>query len=396
VSVKKLNILIFDGSFNTTPFINRLALGLSKNHTVYIIGFNEELSTKLKNVHYIGVGSNNNQLKFVKTTLQLGSKTGSFRLLLNTFKMLFKQQRKELQQQNLQLAISNIQPDIIHLQWPSVIPWFEMILNEQKIPVVLSQRGYHSNVRPFVNSENFDYLQQWYPKLAGFHSVSKAISKKGDFIYCDSSKIDKVVYTGLDLDKISYSNSYKKENVLTMLSVGRAHWIKGYNYALKACKFLKEQGIKFQYTIIGAKGDEELLYLRKVYDLENEVIFLGKVSSQEVIEYMQQAQLMVLPSIEEGIANVVVEAMAVGLPVISTNCGGMGELINHEKNGWLVPTRNPEAMAQEILNFNELSQEQIDTVRKNARAKIEQQFTVDVMVKGMEELYRGVIKQFPL
>jgi colanic acid/amylovoran biosynthesis glycosyltransferase len=305
--------------------------------------------------------------------------------------MLFKAQRKQLQQQNLHIAISKIQPDCIHIQWPSVIPWFEEILTKQKIPVVLSQRGYHSNVRPFVNSENFEYLKQWYPKIAGFHSVSKAISQKGDLIYNSPIKIDKVVYTGIDLKEIPFLETFQKEKELNIISIGRAHWIKGYNYALQTCKILKEKGISFKYTIVGGLGDEELLYLRKSYNLENEIVFLDKVPEHEVIKLMQEVQLMLLPSIEEGIANVVVEAMAVGLPVISTNCGGMEELISHTKEGWLVPTRDPEAIAQAVMNFKELSQEQIDSNRKNARAKIEQQFTVDAMVKGMEELYYEVI-----
>ncbi|GGK60810.1 MULTISPECIES: glycosyltransferase family 4 protein [Flavobacteriaceae] len=390
-SSSKLKIVIFDGSFNTTPFINRLAAGLSKKHRVYILGFNEELTTKLNNIQYIKLGSNSNNFSFIKTTLKLAWIKGGLNNILKTVKMLFKMQRKELQQQNLHIAITKIQPDCIHIQWPSVIPWFETILNEQKIPVVLSQRGYHSNVRPFVNSDNFEYLKQWYPKLAGFHSVSKAISKKGDLIYNSATKINKVVYTGLDLNEIPFSATYQKEKMLNIISVGRSHWIKGYNYALQSCKILKEKGISFKYTIVGGSGDEELLYLRKSFNLENEVVFLDKIPIYKVVEMMQEAELMLLPSIEEGIANVVVEAMAVGLPVISTNCGGMEELITHTKEGWLVATRDPEAMAQEIINFKELSQAQIDTVRKNARAKIEQQFTVDAMVKGMEELYYKVL-----
>ena len=100
-----------------------------------------------------------------------------------TLKKLIKGKRQALQQQNLDLALKNISPDIIHLQWPSVIPWFEVVLMEQKIPVVLSQRGFHSNVRPFVDEANFEYLNKWYPKIAGFHSVSKAIAANGDKIW---------------------------------------------------------------------------------------------------------------------------------------------------------------------------------------------------------------------
>ena len=389
---KKLKIIIFDGSFNTTPFINRLAEGLSEKHEIYILGFNENITTKLNNVQYIKLGSNLNLLSFLKTSLKLAWYKGGFKCLLKTFKMLFKFERKPLQQQNLMLAISQIQPDIVHLQWPSVIPLFEDILIKQKIPVILSQRGYHSNVRPFVNTTNFKYLKQWYPKIAGFHSVSKAIAKKGDLIYKSPTKINKVVYTGVDLNEIPFSETYQKKKTLNIISVGRAHWIKGYNYALQTCKILKEKGISFKYSIIGGNGDEELLYLRKSFNLEKEIVFLDKVPITKVVKMMQEAQLMLLPSIEEGIANVVVEAIAIGLPVISTNCGGMEELITHNKEGWLVATRDPEAMAKEVMNFLQLDNAVIEEVKLNARRKVEELCNVEKMVAEMEELYLEVLK----
>ena len=67
--------------------------------------------------------------------------------------------------------------------------------------VVLSQRGYHTNVRPFIDADNGNYLQKWYPKLDGLHSVSKAISKMGKKIGQPHTQIDQVVYTGLALDE---------------------------------------------------------------------------------------------------------------------------------------------------------------------------------------------------
>src|SRR5690606_35402772 len=155
---KALKIIIFDGSFKTTPFINRLVKGLSSRHEVYILGFNEKVSKKIKGLSYVALGSNQNRLRFTFTSLGWIFRLGNFQLLLPTLKKLFQGQRQELQQQNLNLALKNISPDVIHLQWPSVIPWFEEVLLKQEIPIVLSQRGYHNNVRPFVDEANFEYL----------------------------------------------------------------------------------------------------------------------------------------------------------------------------------------------------------------------------------------------
>ncbi len=388
---KALKIIIFDGSFKTTPFINRLVKGLAAKHQVYILGFNEKLSQPINGVHYVSLGSNQNKLKFAITSLGSVLHPGKFQLIIPTLKKLIRGDRQALQQQNLGLTLKSITPDVIHLQWPSVLPWFEEVLLQQKIPVVLSQRGFHSNIRPFVDERNFQYLKQWYPKIAGFHSVSKAVSGNGNKVWTAPKKIDKVVYTGLNLDEISFSKEYKRSQPLKILSIGRAHWIKGYDYALQCCKLLKEKNVPFSYTIIGGAGDEELQFLIHDLGLQDSVQLTGRMPQQEVFKQMKEASVLLMPSLEEGVPNVVVEAMAIGLPVISTDCGGVPELIVHAVNGWMVPTRNPAAMAKSIENFIHLPLQKIEEVRLAARMKVKQQHSEAQMVLGMEELYYEVL-----
>lgn len=373
------------------PFINRLVEGLAVKHEVYILGFNEELTHKLPNVHYVGLGSNQNKLRFISTTFKYALKSASIKKLFLTFKNLFKGKRQLLQAQNLDFVLKKISPDIIHLQWPSVIPWFEQVLLDQKIPVIISQRGFHNNVRPFIDEENFKYLQKWYPRIAGFHSVSKAIAANGDKIYSSSKKVDKVGYTGLSLQEIPFSEKYKISKPLQLLSIGRTHWIKGYDYALRTCSILKENNIPFKYTIIGGAEDEELQFLISDLGLSDFVKLKGRIPQNQVFNLMRESSLLLMPSLEEGIPNVVVEAMAIGLPVISTNCGGVPELISNGVNGWIVPTRNPEAMADTVLGFLDLSKENIEQVRIEARKKVAEQHNNTKMISGMEELYYEAI-----
>ena len=141
-----LKIVIFDGSFKTTPFINRLVKGLAPKHQVYILGFNEALAQPINGVRYVSLGSNQNKLRLAITSLARIFHPERFQLMLPTFKKLIDGERLALQQQNLNLVLKEISPDVIHLQWPSVIPWFEEVLSKQEVPVVLSQRGFHSNI----------------------------------------------------------------------------------------------------------------------------------------------------------------------------------------------------------------------------------------------------------
>ncbi len=257
---------------------------------------------------------------------------------------------------------------------------------------MLSQRGFHINVRPFVNSENFDYLQKWYPKIAGFHSVSNAIAATGDKIYKSPDKIDHVVYTGLHLEEFPFSREYKRSTPLQILSVGRSHWIKGYDYALRACWLLRERGAAFQYRIIGGAGEEELQFLIADFGLEDCVFLEDRLPQEKIYQRMQEASLLLMPSIEEGLPNVVVEAMALGLPVLSSDCGGVPELITHGVEGWMFPSRDVGGMAEGVEVFSKLALEQIEAVRAAAREKVAKQHAMEKMVAGMEKLYWEVLE----
>lgn len=390
---RPLKIIIFDGSFKTTSFINRLAKGLSKHHQVYILGFNTELPSKLEGVKYVSLGSNQIKFRFFVTSLKYALQLLSPQYFIGTIYLFFKGDRQKLQQQNLKFVLKKIQPDIVHLQWPSVIPWFEDVLNEKRIPVVLSQRGTQNNVRPFLNDNVMEYLQEWYPQISAFHSVSRSMTRKGDKIWNSSEKLDSVVYTGLPLEEITFSPNYKRTNTLQLLSVGRAHWIKGYSYALRTCKILKERNVDFHYTIIGVADNEELQFMIADLGLGAVITLQERLPQAIIYREMQKGSLLLLPSVEEGIPNVVVEAMAIGLPVLSTDCGGISELIDNGIEGWVVSIRNPEAMAEGVIDFLNQSHEKIEKIRIAARKKVELQHSKERMVRGMEELYKTVLEQ---
>tara|TARA_R110000787_G_scaffold78102_2_gene171240 strand:+ start:4922 stop:6148 length:1227 start_codon:yes stop_codon:yes gene_type:complete len=396
--VPSLKIIIFEGSFTTTTFINRLVKGLSKNHKVYILGFNNSIEEKIANVKYIDLGSSQNYISLVMrskvSSIYYFLKTGNIIPFLRTIKNSLLLHKKELQQDNFNRTVKLINPDIVHVQWQSLLPWCEEILNKGNYKTILSQRGYQSNVRPFVVRENFKYLQKWYPKFSGFHSVSKAISNVGDQIYSSENKIDQVVYSGFNFSEISFNTDYTMLKPIQILSVGRSHWIKGYTDAISACALLKQKGIEFNYSIVGASLDnEELIYLINDLDLQKNITLIPKMTQQEVYEVMRLSNVLLFPSLMEGLPNVIAEAMAVGLPVISTKCGGVEELIENNKTGWLVPIRDPGALANAIIDSIETPEAKMEEMRLEARKKVEEQHAIEEMVSGMEALYCEVLKE---
>lgn len=380
-----MKIIIFDGTFKTTTFINRLIKGLSLNHEVFVLGFNESVKSKITGVHYVGLGSNTSILIFILRSVKLRGFNfmKQFKLVLQLLKGL----KSEITQDNFQLAIDAIQPDIIHFQWVSVLSYLENLKLPKCTKTILSQRGFHINVRPFINQDNKVFLNEVFSKLDGFHSVSKAIQKKSNEIYTSPQKIDHVVYSGFDIDSFGFKNTWNTNKKIQILSIGRDHWKKDYRSAILAMSILKEKKIPFHYTVVGVNKSEELLFLVNELNLTDSVTFLNSIPQEEVYEKMLESDLFLLPSVEEGIANVCIEAMLSKLPVLSTDCGGMSELIVDSETGFLVPTRSPKAIADKISIFAKLQEIDILQLVNAAYMKSTTQHNSEQMVNGMISLY---------
>jgi colanic acid/amylovoran biosynthesis glycosyltransferase len=181
---------------------------------------------------------------------------------------------------------------------------------------------------------------------------------------------------------------------MAIISVGRFHWQKGYAYALRAVHQLKQNNIDFRYTVVaGEEIPEEILFLVHQLDLAEHVTFIDKVPHHRIPQEMKRYSILLLPSLVEGIANVVLEAMAVGLPVISTRCGGMEEVVFDQETGWLVPIANPTAIADAIVDFSKTSDEKLKTIRVNAFNRVRQDYQKEIQVQKMLTLYHASITE---
>jgi colanic acid/amylovoran biosynthesis glycosyltransferase len=282
-------------------------------------------------------------------------------------------------------------PEVFHIQWAkSIKDW--MWVQDFGITLVVSLRGTHMTISPNVSSYWADLYLKLFPKVEGFHAVSYSLAK--DLLkYGAKKEVVWVVKSGVDTKSLNYIEKTKISKPLRILSVGRSHFAKGYKYALCSMFALKQMGVHFHYTIIGIADNEALLFQRTQLGLENEVSFIDKKPFKEVKEVIQKADVLLLSSVEEGIANVVLEAMALGALVVSTDCGGMAEVVIPNHTGFLVPIRDPEAIAQALKTVSELPLETYQKITKQAREFIEEYHNEDLMVLGMQGLYDDVISE---
>lgn len=167
----------------------------------------------------------------------------------------------------------------------------------------------------------------------------------------------KRIYHGLDAKK------YERKGVISsdkpvLLAVGQLKEKKGFTYLLKACRRLKDRGHVFECRIIGEGPlrqalEEEIRELK----LQEIVLLYGALPHQAVISAYQQASLFVLPAVlsqdgdRDGIPNVILEAEAMELPVVSTNHSGIPEVVDDGVNGFLVPPADEKALAEAIAKL---------------------------------------------
>ena len=217
------------------------------------------------------------------------------------------------------------------------------------------------------------------------------------FRRCDINDIT-IINPAVEEKLINYKADQTKNldsNTLHIISVGRCHWIKGYTFALDAMAILKKEKIDFHYTIIaGGRDQENILYQIHDLDLSECVTFINELPHEEAINKMSDSDIFLLPSVGEGISNAVLEAMALGLFVISTDCGGMREIIRNSENGFIVPVRDPNSMAGAIQNFIHLDEKNKTKIIQKAGETIIQNHLLSHQVDRFKSLYRNILREF--
>ena len=117
--------------------------------------------------------------------------------------------------------------------------------------------------------------------------------------------------------------------------------------------------------------------LIKKHDMGSKITITGWVSSDRVRQELLDCTALVLPSFAEGLPVVIMEAMALGRPVITTYIAGIPELVNHGENGWLVPAGSLDALVSSMRDMLYCDDEEINTMGENARKRVIQRHDID-------------------
>ena len=302
-------------------------------------------------------------------------------------------------------AINEFKPDVVHAIWAFPQGTACALLKKLKpFPLVVS----------VVGSEAYLAKRFHFPSLVSFAANSadtvtaNSIASKNAAIRCGVKNKDfEIIYWGIDkkrfnpkVSRTELRKRLKLGNRKIILTVAKLIEKKGVRYLIQAMPAVLKK-FPDAKLVIGGDGPqkEELQQLAKNLNLQNSVIFLGWVSMDDLPICYRAADVFVLAAAtdelgvpEGGQALVTKQAMASGTAVISTNIGGIPDLVKNNKTGLLVEEKNPEQLGEAIIRIlgdKKLRQNLI----RNAHKLVEREATWDVIIEKYIKLYSRVIKK---
>jgi len=218
--------------------------------------------------------------------------------------------------------------------------------------IVVCLRGY--DVTGYLKEKPHAY-DEYFKTCDLFLPVCKAFKKTLEKAGCNPAKII-VHHSSIDCSKFKFSvKELPLQGPINIISAGRFVEKKGFIYSIHAIAQLIKKNPRIRYIIIGS-GGLKIKYQKLIEELNicDKVQIQDWHTHEEYINILNKAHIFILPSVtarnnnKEGIANVLKEAMAIGLPVIATHHSGNSELIQNGISGLLVPERNSTALRQAI------------------------------------------------
>ncbi|MBN2190903.1 MAG: glycosyltransferase family 4 protein [Candidatus Aureabacteria bacterium] len=293
----------------------------------------------------------------------------------------------------LSRVIKRFGPDILHshFDFANFTSIWAQLINPAPY-YIWHQHNFAGSRMPFLRKIVFKIASKKAKCIIAISkSVEKDISDKG----MDEKRIH-VVYNGIDLNlydipagdqlQLAIRDKYGlSRNDFVVGSVSEAREEKGLQYLIESIPLIKRNSLK--WLLVGAKQGPFAAYINKRI---GELGITDKVICTEFIDNVHQVlaaiDVVVIPSMMEGLSYGALEALACGKPVIASEIGGLREIIEESKNGLFIKSGDPEAIASAVRNLmdNRLI---FDSLKSNARPSVEDNFNLDRNISEIFKLY---------
>jgi glycosyltransferase involved in cell wall biosynthesis len=211
------------------------------------------------------------------------------------------------------------------------------------------------------------------------------------------------IYNGIETDEYCISDeeiayrrsSFRKksdlgENVPVIGVIGRLVWQKGFKYFIEAIPDVLKEFKDARFLLVGeGELEDELKVKSKKLKLEDKIIFTGFMD--DIRDVLASIDILVIPSLQEGLPVVLLEAMAMKKPIVAANIEGIMEILENSVSGLLVPPRDIKALAEAVIDLLK-HEDKANQMGLAARRVVEERFGVDIMVQKVEEVYEELLQ----
>jgi glycosyltransferase involved in cell wall biosynthesis len=220
----------------------------------------------------------------------------------------------------------------------------------------------------------------------------RALFIEGDLLDCEIT--DRLPGSGIDLNYFSSIKMLPSESSVRFLLIARMLWDKGVGEYIEAAKLLKGRAVRADFCLLGFLDEKNPAAIS--LDQMNEWVKRGYVTylgeTDDVRPHITAATCVVLPSFyREGVPRTLLEAAAIGRPIITTDTVGCREVVDDGLNGFLCKPRDVPDLAEKMLRFISLNEEQRAEMGRLGRAKIERQFDEKIVIHKYLQVVANVV-----
>lgn len=290
------------------------------------------------------------------------------------------------------------QPDVLvsFMWYTNFVVLSSRILSRLKCRVIVNERSelslsYKNQLKEMLRRIIIHFLYRYSDRIIANSSImgfqlKKMLRRLPEKVAVIYNPVDIQMISGMSFSEVEHS--WFKEKVPIIVSAGRLSVEKGFSYLLKSVSILATEGTDCRLVILGkGKEDDRLKSLASELGIKNKIAFLG--FQENPYKYLANSTVFVLSSLYEGFPNVLLEAMALGVPSVATRClTGPEEIIVDGVNGLLVPPADEKELADAIkrlLNDEDLRRRLGEAGRKRA-----EDFRVDKIVSQYEKVIEDV------
>ncbi len=244
-----------------------------------------------------------------------------------------------------------LRPDVVHFEFGGAARFRLALAEDLDCPVTVSFRGWDICGDGIEDPEFYSGVWRRATRL---HFISNDLRDRARERGYDGVPAADIITPAVDA-ALSPATSRDTDTAgsasrpLRVVSVGRLEWKKGYEHALDAVRRLKDRGVHLSYEVIGGGSLEgSLRSIIRDQDLGSVVTLRGTITRSEVEARLRHADVFLHPAVSEGFCNAVLEAQAVGLPVVCTDAEGLAENIEDGVTGILTPKEDAGALADAL------------------------------------------------